>query len=114
MCFIIYFRWKIRIGDSNQSSDQDDGNGKVFEIVKEKVHPLYNGVSVYYDVAVLETDEIPISRSISPICLPESVSSDVNKYDNDLAELIVWRKSQSDGNLSDLLERVYVKVFSQR
>jgi hypothetical protein len=86
----------------------------VVDILEKLVHPKYDGVSAYYDVAILTTKEMTFTRAISPICLPEDVSYDVNKYDNDLAELIGWGSSVADGSVSNLLKRANVKVFSQR
>ncbi len=83
-------------------------------IIDKSVHPKYDGVSAYFDIAVLKTNEISISRAINPVCLPEGISLDVKKYDNDLAELIGWGSSQADGKVSDVLKRVNVKIFSQR
>jgi len=86
----------------------------VVNIIDKSVHPKYDGVSAYYDVAILKTNEITISRAINPVCLPEGISHEINKYDNDLAELIGWGSSQADGKVSDLLKRANVKIFSQR
>jgi len=82
--------------------------------VKYYVHPNYNGKSSYFDVAIFETEAVKISTSVSPVCLPDEVSDDVNKFDNDQAELLGWGKSTSYGEVSNKLKRVSVKVYSQR
>ncbi len=65
-------------------------------------------------MAIFETKQVNISRAISPVCLPEAVSYDIDKFDNDQAELLGWGKSTTNGELSNKLKRVNVKVFSQR
>ena len=104
------FRWKVRIGVFDLSTE----NGKVLEIVNSFVHYKYNGKSSYFDVAVLETEEIEISSKINPVCLPESISYDANEYKNDQAELLGWGSETKNGKPSNTLKRVNVKVFSQR
>ena len=83
-------------------------------IIDVTIHPKYNRVSSYYDVAVLKTTKITFSRAKIPVCLPESASYDVNKYDDKFAELIGWGSSHIDGNANDILKRVNIKVFSQK
>jgi len=103
-------RWKIRIGAYNLSTN----NGNVLQIVNSFVHSKYDGKSSYFDIAVLETEEIQISRRISPVCLPEKINYDANKYDNNQAELVGWGSQTKNGNPSNILKRVNVKVYSQR
>ena len=64
------FRFKVRIGDRNHDSDLDDGNVRVVEVVQSFVHPKYDSVKAYFDIAVLETEEVEFTRVIGPICLP--------------------------------------------
>ena len=109
----ITFRWKIQIGDFNHGSDKDDGNAKNLEIIKKFVHPNYDGIKSYFDVAILETEEITFSRAISPVCLPNTISNDIHAYDNDQAELIGWGSSTTTGIASSRLQRVVVKVYKQ-
>ena len=59
-------RWKIRIGDVDHGSVRDDANAKDLDILDTFVHPNYNGVAAYFDVAVLETEPLVFSKSIRP------------------------------------------------
>ena len=109
----ITFRWKIRIGDFNLGSDSDDRNAKDLGIIKKFVHPNFDGIASYFDVAILETEEMTFSKAIRPVCLP-MLSNDIKAYDNDQAELVGWGSSTANGNVSNRLKRVSVKVFTQR
>jgi hypothetical protein len=108
--FFVNFRWKIRIGVFDLSTD----NGYVLQILNSFVHPKYDYKSSYFDIAVLETKNIQISRRINPVCLPERISYDVDKYNNNQAQLVGWGSQAKNGNTSKFLKRVSVKVFSQR
>jgi hypothetical protein len=48
----------------------DDANLKVLDIQNSSVHPDYNHVTVYHDIAVLETKPLNFNRGIQPVCLP--------------------------------------------
>jgi hypothetical protein len=84
------------------------------EIVNSHLHPKYDGKSSYFDIAVLETEEIEISRKISPVCLPENISYDENEYKNDQAQLLGWGSEVKNGKSSNILRRVEVKVLPHR
>jgi len=77
-------RWKIRIGDDNHGSIADDKNAKDLNILASFIHPTYNGVAAYFDVAVLETEPLNFSKSIRPgISLTNQLTYKVvrqNKY----------------------------------
>jgi hypothetical protein len=83
-------------------------------IIDATIHPKYNGVSSYYDIAVLKTKKITFTREKIPVCLPKSSSFDVNKYDDKFAELIGWGSSHINSNANDMLKRVNIKVFPQK
>jgi hypothetical protein len=63
-------RWKIRIGDRNHNTSVDDANLKILDIQNFSVHPDYNQVTVYHDIAVLQTKPLNFNRGIQPVCLP--------------------------------------------
>ena len=58
------------MGDTNHNSTDDDSNLLILDISRIIIHPDYDGVTSYYDVAVLETSMLNFSRGINPICLP--------------------------------------------
>jgi hypothetical protein len=66
-CFRI---WKVRIGDTNHVSDKDDINLAILDIQDIAKHPQYNGITAYFDIAVIETDDVTFSKGVSPVCLP--------------------------------------------
>jgi hypothetical protein len=103
----------IRVGDVNHESANDDGNAKNLRIVNKFIHPGYDGVASYFDIAILETEEITFSRAIRPVCL-SMLSYDIRKYDNDQVELVGWGSATTTGNVSNRLKRVSVKVFPQK
>ncbi len=63
------------MGDRNHTSRNDDRNLLILDISRVSLHPDYDGVSAYYDVAVLETLPVNFSRAISPICLPRYLNN---------------------------------------
>jgi len=71
-------------------------------------------VTAYFDVALLQTQHLTLSKSISPICLPDWPSDDVHKYDNYHVELTGWGKTRSSGNVSDKLRRVSIRIYPSR
>ncbi len=111
---LFQFRFKIRIGDTNHASVHDDKNAIDLVIYSQTIHPKYNSVTSYYDVAILETSPITFSKFISPICLPQLPSGDIHKYDNYFADLTGWCQENLHGKTSDILKRVSLKIYPLR
>jgi hypothetical protein len=44
--------------------------------------------AAYFDVALIRTERIEITNFVRPVCLPESSSTDVDKYKNDQMHLL--------------------------
>ncbi len=78
------------------------------------MHPNYDGKASYYDVAILETAPVTFSKSISPICLPDSPNNDVHKYDNNFVELTGWGQTDLHSKASKNIKRVSLKVYPIR
>ena len=104
----------IRISDFNLQSNSDDRNAENLEVLRTLVHSDYDGKSAYFDVAILETKPLEFSRAILPICLPESPSDDIHKYDDRSVELIGWGSTESRGSASHSLKRVSISIFPNR
>jgi len=104
----------IRISDFNLQSDSDDRNAENIQILHTLVHPDYDGKSAYFDVAILETKPLTFSKAILPVCLPETSSDDIHKYDDRSVELIGWGSTESRGSSSNSLKRVRISVFPNR
>ena len=81
------FSWKIRIGNTNLTSDSEV---QILDILFTHVHPQYAAAVAYYDVAILETHNLTLSRNVRPVCLPKLPSEDVHQYDNNFVHLIVF------------------------
>jgi len=84
------------------------------EILNSTVHPDFDTVSAYYDVALLLTKKVTFSRFIRPICLPDFSSDDIHKYDDKHVELIGWGKNRTYGKISEKLQRVSLRIYSIR
>jgi hypothetical protein len=67
---IAFFRYQIRIGDWNHKSIHDDSNLLILNVIAIFKHPEYTEGAIYFDSAVLETEEITFSKSRTPVCLP--------------------------------------------
>ncbi len=109
-----YFRHLIRIGDTNLTSENDNKYAIDLAILDSFVHPNYDTVRSYYDVAIFETASVEFSERIRPICLPGIPSNDIHKYDNDHVELTGWGKKNLHSDVSEKLKRVSLKIFSLR
>ncbi len=109
-----YFRHLIRIGDTNLTSENDNKYAIDLAILGSFVHPNYDRVRSYYDVAIFETELIEFSQLIGPICLPGIASNDIHKYDNDQVELTGWGKKNLHSDVSEKLKRVSLKIFPLR
>jgi hypothetical protein len=48
----------------------DDAYLQIFDILEAIVHPDYNLVTAYFDVAILVTENVTFSEGIKPVCLP--------------------------------------------
>ena len=103
----------IRIGDYDHSSKFDDSNAKDLSINNVTIHPNYNGKSAYFDVAIFETETILFSKAISPVCLPQSPSEDIKKYELQYLELLGWGQKNLFGMVSSTLKRVSLKIHPQ-
>ena len=101
---------RIRIGDFNHASQEDNTNAKNLEISKYFIHHLFSEKKAYYDIAILETAPVQKSYAVSPICLPSSQ----NNYDNDAVQLIGWGSKFEIGSPSNKLQRVSLTVFPQK
>ena len=107
-------RFKLRIGDSNHASDDDNRNAIDLDIINSTRHPEFAKEKAYFDVAILEPEKVNISGYIRPICLPDSPSNDFDKYKNDHVELIGWGRNHLLGDISFKLKRVSLQVFPNR
>jgi hypothetical protein len=61
MMSILNNSWKIRIGDFDHSSTEDDDKLVVLDINAIHIHPKYVTDVAYFDVAILETKPIQLS-----------------------------------------------------
>ncbi len=109
----VCFRHKILIGVSNHALRRNK-NAIELEILNQFIHPNYDGVTSYYDVAILETASLVFSTAIRPVCLPEIPSEDIHKYDNDYVELIGWGQKYLHGPVSNQLKKVALKIHTLR
>jgi hypothetical protein len=48
----------------------DDAYLQILDILEAIVHPDYNHVTAYFDVAILVTENVTFSEGIKPVCLP--------------------------------------------
>ncbi len=111
---MLNLRFKIRIGDSNHASSVDNGNAIDLDVINHSIHPSYDGVASYYDVAILVTAPVPFSKAISPVCLPEIASDDIHKYDNYYVELTGWGQKDLHTAVSNKLKRVALRINTSR
>ncbi len=59
---ISFNSWMIRIGDSNHASGLGDRDAVDLEVINKEVHPDYKPPAAYFDVAILETLPVKLSK----------------------------------------------------
>jgi hypothetical protein len=76
-----FHSWKVRIGDQihtegkgNQTRSQTTVNTLFLDIERVFLHPNYDNITAYFDIAVVFTGNVTFSDFITPICLPGSVA----------------------------------------
>ena len=109
-----FFSLKIRIGNSNLELKDDGQNIIVLDIVKAFVHPKFNKPAAYFDIAVLVTRPIKFSRTITPVCLPDTSNDSIDTYKNYHVELTGWGQDNLHSALSKRLKRVSLLINPQR
>ena len=85
--------------------------------VKAKIqHPLYNATNFYFDVALLKLKEelVDFTTRMSPICLPQIATSNVNSRVDSSATLTGWGSSDNSGQIMSVLQQTQLTIFSQK
>ena len=79
------------IDPTNHTSVTKRG-GKFRNIREVHINPLYNEVSAYYDVAVVEFSEriANSQENIWPICLPDSPTNDIDHLDDKTGSVVAY------------------------
>ena len=79
-------RWVVRAGVNNK----DDKGAVEASFQRINIHPEYNWPQMYYDIGVaLLNESMPLSASISTLCLPDS-SYDVDTIYDDGVTVQGW------------------------
>jgi hypothetical protein len=67
----------VRIGDQihalrtgNKINPLKTENTQIYDIERVSLHPDYDGITAYFDIAVVETGFVTFSNYIQPVCLP--------------------------------------------
>ena len=55
---MLFLSWKIRLGDNNLEDSSDDHGMVERGIKKISIHPRYKPTQAYFDVAIMEIDEV--------------------------------------------------------
>ena len=112
MILISLFRTHVRIGTSNLAANSYQITRKVAGVF---LHPNYVIGVGYYDIAILETEFIPFSDFIGPICLPSHMNQNFeDKFDGKAVVLVGWGSSHIFGRNSENLKRVSIEVVPFR
>ncbi len=71
----------MRIGDQihtagkgNQTKSQSTVNTLILDIQRVFLHPNYDRITAYFDIAVVVTGNVTFSDFINPVCLPGSIA----------------------------------------
>ena len=97
---------QVMVGDHDTSDNIEDRR----DVATIKNHPKFNNSNANYDFSVLTlVSSLIFSSKIAPICLPGSVSSHHNEQ---IATVIGWGVTSSEGAQSPTLQKVDVSVLS--
>lgn len=102
-------------------------------VVKMVRHPKFEAKTFNNDIAVLKFDDpVPFSRSIGPVCLPQSGIQQFNvfrdssvfltfsitftdiEYAGKIAVVTGWGRVNETGNISPILRQVDVPVYTNQ
>ncbi len=105
---------KIRLGDSNLTSNTDDRFVQEFEIIQIHKHPKFSPEKAYYDIAVLKIPAVVFTVRVRPICLPKPEFFNVHQYEGHSSTLIGWGKSHENGKTEPVLKRTILTIYEYR
>ncbi|XP_017772045.1 PREDICTED: serine proteinase stubble [Nicrophorus vespilloides] len=100
---------RIRVGEYDFSSVQEELPYVERAVKKKIVHPLYNFFTYEYDLALVQLDKsLDFAPHISPICLP--ATDDLLIGEN--ATVTGWGRLSEGGTLPSVLQEVQVPIVS--
>ncbi|GLV41138.1 Stubble [Carabus blaptoides fortunei] len=100
---------RIRVGEYDFSSVQEELPYVERGVAKKLVHPKYNFFTYEYDLALVKLDKpLEFAPHISPICLP--ASDDLLIGEN--ATVTGWGRLSEKGTLPSVLQEVSVPIVS--
>ena len=89
----------VVVGANDPFGEEKRDRGKKYKIKKFDVHDKYNTDTraAYYDIAIVEvTKEIKFRRNIWPICIPERVDENQNKFKKQTVNVIGYGPMRGD------------------
>ena len=107
---LIFFRWSVRLGDVDLSSEVDDGAVVEREVLHLSIHSNFHRGQAYFDVAVLTVSEVTFATYVRPICLP-APSFDEAEYDDRAATVTGWGSENRNSSTSPTLKRAQVEIY---
>ncbi|KAI4459271.1 transmembrane protease serine [Holotrichia oblita] len=100
---------RIRVGEYDFSSAQEELPYVERAVSRKIVHPKYNFFTYEYDLALVQLDKaLDFAPHISPICLP--ASDDLLIGEN--ATVTGWGRLSEGGSLPTVLQEVHVPIVS--
>ena len=112
--YLQFSRLKVRLGDVNHSSANDDQYVQERNIEQVDIHPKYVESKAYYDIAVLIIPPIQFTKRVRPICLPRPLVFEQDKYEGRLATLIGWGNDVHSGKASTKLKKTTLEIYDYR
>ena len=110
----VKFGLKIRLGDTNLTSNDDDKFVQEFEIEQIHQHPKFIHGKAYYDIAVLKIPDVVFTVRVRPICLPNPEVFNIYQYEGYSSTLIGWGKSSENGKPESTLKRTILTIYDYR
>ena len=98
--------------------DLNDNNTKyqqLLNINRTFFHPDFDNVTVYYDIAIIQTNEvIQFTDAVQPICLPYEPSADENFRKNLAVDIVGWSwEEEKIEEFKNLGKKKYISEYEE-
>ena len=107
--------WRLRFGDFDLNSTDDDIDVTERSLVKISTHQKYDNFQAYFDVAVITIDHINYTTSIRPICMPSDAAIfRTEAYDNNAAIVTGWGAYDNSQKVAPRLRTGHITIYDYK
>ena len=112
---ISFYSWRLRFGDFDLSSTDDDIGVSERRLVNISTHQRHDNFQAYYDVAVITIAHINYTTSIRPICMPlDILDFRTDAYSNYAAIVTGWGAYDNSQKVAPKLRTGQVTIYDYK